>query len=68
MGGRLITWMILCAIFIGLWMLLTFWLLMLLLGQCLWMAAAWGLNMSIQVRGRTGATKVGPAVVGRGRS
>jgi hypothetical protein len=53
MGGRLILWMWLDAIFIGVWFLVTLWLLILLLGQCLWMASAWGLNTSIQVSGTT---------------
>lgn len=49
MGGRLMAWMWLDAIFVGCWFLLTLWLLLLLLGQCLWMAACWGLNTSIKV-------------------
>ncbi|GFH11827.1 SAM-dependent MTase TRM10-type domain-containing protein, partial [Haematococcus lacustris] len=40
MGGRLMTWMWLCAVFILLWWSLTMWFMILLLGELLWSAGA----------------------------
>jgi hypothetical protein len=49
MGGRLISWMWMCAVFIILWWLLTVWFVLLLLGELLWSAAAWAITSAAKV-------------------
>lgn len=50
MGGRLLTWMWVCVIFVIFWFLLTLWLLVLLVGESLWTAAAWSVTAAVKVR------------------
>ncbi len=49
MGGRLLTWMWVCALFVGLWFLLMVWFLVVLVGESVWTAAAWSVTAAVKV-------------------